>query len=243
MKKILFILPMLALAACGGGGIGGAIKDGGGSGPTPPTPPAPPAPTAIFIPQAGAAVGSGDGSKLGTVYVSPNTQEVALMQFVNEVRTKGTIAGVWALNGTCVDGAFTPGTLGELTYNGVLAYAARKHATYNGTYGYEGHDETQPTHPNFYGATMQDRVDRAFAELASGHKVGFGWSGENVGFGYSKAADMMHTWIESPGHCRHIMRPENRTMGMGTFHSSVPPHYNAESKPVSPNTWVQLFGK
>ncbi|MDL2342974.1 CAP domain-containing protein [Deinococcus sp. MIMF12] len=238
MKKILFILPMLALAACGGGGIGGPGTGGG----TNPAPPAPPAPTAIFIPQVGAAVGSGDGSKLGTVYVSPNTQEVALMQFVNEVRTKGTINGVPALKGTCVDGTFTPGTLSELTYNGVLAYAARKHATYNGTYGYEAHAETQPTHPNFYGTTSKERVERAYRDL-TGQNIAFTWGQENAGFGYSKAADMMHAWIESPGHCRGIMEPGNRTMGMGYHTGPSTVSYPAPGVSLGPNTWVQLFGK
>lgn len=207
------------LSACGGGPAQPQPQPPGGG-----TTPAPaPAPTTVFIPEASAAVGTGDGTVLGKVYVSPTTQEVEIMRLVNEVRTKGTLNGVDAIAGSCVEGTFTPGTLRPLTYNGLYAYAARKHAVYMSEVGYEFHSETQSSSPQYYGATVRDRVIRAYKEQAGltktypdhGSTNHTAYGGEYVVTGRSTPEQAMRAWMESPGHCSGIMNPAKTMFAAG----------------------------
>lgn len=184
----------------------------------------------IYIPAAGAAVGTGDGTAVGTVYVSPTAAEVELMLLVNEVRTKGTIQGVDATVGSCVEGRFAP--LGAMTYNGALAYAGRKHADYLGEVGFEAHVETATQNPAFYGATAKDRVTRAYRELA-GRDAGYAsgtnnvrYGGENVAGGgedMSAPSHVLRGWMRSPGHCAAVMHPEGQMMGVGRSYRPASP--------------------
>lgn len=191
-------------------------------------PPARTLPT--YIPAAGASVGTGDGTFAGTVYVSPTAAEVELMHLINEVRTKGSIGGVDATAGTCVEGQFTP--LAPMTYNGLLAYAGRKHAEYLGEVGYEGHVQTATQHAAFYGATVKDRVMRAYQELA-GRDAGYASGTNNVRYGGENAAaggdamrepqHVLRGWLRSPGHCAALMHPEVRMMGVGRSYNADRP--------------------
>lgn len=81
-----------------------------------------------------------------------------------------------------------------------LDEAARAHArdiAARGALGHEGAD----------GSTAADRVSRA----------GYSWStvGENVAAGQTEAADVVDTWIDSPGHCRNLMEPRFTDTGVG----------------------------
>lgn len=223
MKNSKWTVPFLAvmasvlLASCGSGGIGG----GGPSGP--------PEPTATFIPEAGALVGSGNGTATGTVRISPNATEVEMMNLVNEVRTKGTLNGEDAIAGSCVEGTFKPGTLRPLTFDGILAYSARMHATYMTESGDYDHVEHHPEHPAFYGATGKDRNERARAMF------GQAWDGkavyENIVIQRPTAARAMRDFMLSSGHCQSIMRPEARRVAIG-----YTPAYDDKV-----DSWVQKF--
>ncbi|CAM3953777.1 CAP domain-containing protein [Deinococcus frigens] len=189
--------------------------------PTPTPKPTPtPASAVLFIPAAGAAVGTGDGTKTGTVYVTPSAEEVQLMKFVNEVRTTGKISGADATAGSCVAGKFTP--LKPLTFNGLFAYAARKHATYLSEVGYEAHTESQTASPFFYGATVVDRLVRAYKEEGT-----MSMNINAYGYGANAAANLptpeaaLRAWMQSPGHCANLMRPEHTMMGLGVHDSPV----------------------
>ncbi len=199
---------------------------GGGATPAPGTPTPTPTPPVLFIPVAGATVGAGDGTKTGAVYVSPSAEEVQLMKLVNEVRTTGKINGADATAGSCVAGKFTP--LKPLTFNGLFAYAARRHATYLSEVEYEAHTESQTASPFFYGTTVRDRLIRAYRELAGLTKTypqgvdnRMDLGGENVVTGSLTPEASLRAWMQSPGHCANIMRPEHLTMGVGFHDSSV----------------------
>ncbi|GGI88207.1 CAP domain-containing protein [Deinococcus wulumuqiensis] len=185
-----------------------------------PQPQPQPQPKPVFLPGAGAPVGSGDGTKEGTVYVSPSAQEVEVLNLVNEVRTKGTLNGTPATAGTCVDGGFSPRP--ALTYNGLFAFAARKHAAYMSNVGYEGHSESQTGSPFFYGATPRDRVVRAYRELAGLDKNYVGENdtyagGELAGVGTNSptAFAMVNWWMHSSAHCTALMDSTIRQFGAG----------------------------
>lgn len=248
MRKILLTLPVLLLASCGP--IGGPPAPNPGPAPLPaPVPPVTnpdpgpqpqPQPTAPFIPAAGAAVGTGDGTRLGTVYVSPNAQEVEFMTLLNEVRTKGTVNGVDVRAGTCLAGV-QPGTLKPLTYNGVMAYASRKHSTYMGTWGFEGHEELNSAHPNFYGYDLADRIYRAYAELGLG-TPGMVSGGENVTARGNQASQAIDAFLHSPPHCTSISQNDIASVGVG--YVNAPYESGTPTKPtVYDNNWTVNFGR
>ncbi|CAM3407592.1 CAP domain-containing protein [Deinococcus saxicola] len=246
----ILLSAVLLLSGCGGVTPPTDPQIGVGTTPAPGTPTPIPTPTpnptpsspVLFIPAAGAAVGTGDGTKTGTVYVSPSAEEVQLMKFVNEVRTTGKINGTDATAGSCVAGKFTP--LKPLTFNGLFAYAARKHATYLSEVGYEGHTESQTASPFFYGATVRDRLIRAYRELAGLTKTypqgvdnRMDLGGENAAANYSTPEVALREWMQSPGHCANIMRPEHLMMGLGFHDSPVNVASNRYGK-----TWVFIAG-
>ncbi|MCW2813396.1 MAG: hypothetical protein JWN84_851 [Nocardioides sp.] len=65
--------------------------------------------------------------------------------------------------------------------------------------------------------------------------AGYQWRayGENIAAGYSEAGAVVQGWIESPGHCKNLMNPGFRHVGLG--HA-----YDAGSRYGS--YWVQDFG-
>lgn len=189
--------------------------------------------SALFIPAAGAPVGSGNGTKEGTVYVSPNAQEVEILNLVNEVRTKGTVNGVNVIAGSCVAANFT--SLSALKYDGLLAYAARKHAEYVVNVGDEGHVETYTSSPYFYGANPSLRAQKAYLDLAGLQVAGAG----EVAGSYVSAADMVRGWIADPAHCQVLMDPLNTSMGSGyTSSGQAHPFMGPNNLNIYPNNWV-----
>lgn len=195
-----------------------------------------------FLPAPGAAVGTGDGTKEGTVYVSPSAKETELLNLVNEFRTKGTVGGVAATAGSCVDGTWSPRA--PLTYNGLFAYAARKHAEYMANVGYEAHDETQTASPFFYGRLPRDRVVRTYSEQAGLTKS---YVGDNItseggelvvsGTQWGQPFDAINWWLHSPPHCAALMDPDIRQVGSAYA-------YATPDVPVKRwgNAWVLIVG-
>jgi uncharacterized protein YkwD len=76
-------------------------------------------------------------------------------------------------------------------------------------------------HESPEGETFADRVERA----------GFSWTriGENIATGQSTAAEVMDSWMSSPGHCSNILDPNFEFIGVG---------YYEESEQL----WTQTFG-
>ena len=205
MKNVLLLLTVaIALSAC-------TPTPTPEPGPTPnPAPTPTPTPKPLFIPIPGALVGSGDGTKEGTVYVSPTADEIEVMKLVNEVRTKGTVNGVPATAGTCVDGTWK--ALPALTYNGLFAYASRKHAEYMSNVGYEGHAETNTSSTYFYGSNAFERVTRAYKELTN---IASLQPGEVVGTGRSTPVKIVEDWLSSNSHCVILFNTNVQQFGVG----------------------------
>ncbi|GGB85128.1 CAP domain-containing protein [Deinococcus soli (ex Cha et al. 2016)] len=210
--------------------------------PVPPTPPAnptpmpDPAPTTIFIPSAGAASGSGDGTVTGTVRISPSVQEVELLTLANELRTKGTVNGQDFTAGTCVDGTFRKDTLQPLTFHGLLSYAARKHSTYIAEVGYDGHNELQTTSPFFYGGTPRERKDRAYSDFAvPASDLGIG---EIVATGRTRPTPeaALRDWMASSPHCSILMNTKLKFMGAGYAYAEVNTAANRWG-----HSWTMMF--
>lgn len=165
----------------------------------------------FFIPVANAPVGTGNGTPQGTVYVSPTAEELEVLNLVNEVRTKGTLYGQPALAGTCVDGSWTPRQ--AMTFNGLFAFAARKHAEYLSNVGYEGHIESNTSSSYYYGGTLKDRLIRAYREQAGTDNYQDG--GEVAGTGRNSALVMVQAWLTSPAHCNILMDSRLTMFGSG----------------------------
>lgn len=183
----------------------------------------------FFIPAPNAPIGSGIGTTLGRVYVSPTAAEIEVLNLVNEVRTKGTLNGQAALAGTCVSGTWTPRQ--AMTYNGLYAFAARKHAEYMSNVGFEGHSETIFSSPYFYGTNPSDRVIRAYREQAGLSKPYVGtndyrYGGELAGTGRPTPLVIVQDWLASSYHCTAMMDSRVTMFGSGAATGSYEPNMN-----------------
>ncbi len=87
-----------------------------------------------------------------------------------------------------------------LAWNAALAQAAAKHAG-------DMAARRQLSHTGGDGSRMRDRVARE----------SYAWAalGENVSAGYSTVVAGLAGWISSPGHCRNMMSPDFREVGVG----------------------------
>lgn len=138
----------------------------------------------------------------------PPTAEQRVLQLVNEVRKVGA---------TC--GAKQMPPVGELTWNDVLATAARLHS--EDMCKRKFFDHTNPD-----GKSPFDRM------TAAGYK--YAAAGENIAAGQTSPEDVMSGWMKSPGHCENIMNALFTELGVG---------YAACAGGQYPSYWTQKFGK
>ncbi len=101
--------------------------------------------------------------------------------------------------------------VGPLTWNDTLQKAARGHAE-------DMHLNQYFAHEGLNGSTPATRVTDA------GYR--YQTTGENIAAGYKSEEEVMQGWLDSPGHCVNIMRPEFKELGA----DRVGDH------------WVQSFG-
>jgi uncharacterized protein YkwD len=131
--------------------------------------------------------------------------EADVLERTNAARAKG---------GCCGDeGCFPPSD--PLALDERLRSAARSHAFDMGEQDYFDHESKDGRSPfdrmreaGFRGCTM----------------------GENIASGQPTPASVMDGWLNSPGHCAHILQPRFKRIGIG--------FYEAGSDP----DWVQNFG-
>jgi uncharacterized protein YkwD len=90
-----------------------------------------------------------------------------------------------------------------LVQNEQLAIAAQRHSEDMALSNYMSH--TSPT-----GATFADRI--------SG--TGYAWSraAENIAVGFASPAEVVHAWMNSPGHRANILNCELREVAVGVAH-------------------------
>jgi len=128
-----------------------------------------------------------------SVYAGDPTPKAGLnknliLQLLNAVRQKGC---------TCDDTRYPAAP--PLTWNDLLEKAAAGHSTEMVQRKYFSHTSTD-------GYNAGDRLT----------KVGYAWKtyGENIGMGYRDEKEMVEGWLKSPGHCKNIMNPLFKEVGV-----------------------------
>ncbi|GAA0504634.1 CAP domain-containing protein [Deinococcus depolymerans] len=127
-----------------------------------------------------------------------------ILDLVNAARAQGRTCGATAY-------AAAP----ALTLNAQLGQAAQGHAADMAAQNYFSHDSKD-------GRTAGQRI------AAAGYAYRT-W-GENIAAGQATAAQVMDGWLKSEGHCKNIMNPAFRELGVGYATSTSGPY------------WVQDFG-
>ncbi|GAA5512546.1 hypothetical protein Dcar01_01260 [Deinococcus carri] len=115
---------------------------------------------------------------------------------------------------TCGSTSFAATT--PLTYSAQLEQAAQAHATDMATLNYFSHTSQD-------GRTMAQRITA----------TGYTWRtiGENIAAGQPTPESVVAGWLASEGHCRNIMNPSFRELGVGYAQGGAYGSY-----------WVQDFG-
>jgi uncharacterized protein YkwD len=113
---------------------------------------------------------------------------------VNAVRAKGCNCG----------GKYMP-PAPALKWNDELEKAANAHARDMKRQGYFSHTSRN-------GNTVKDRIVKAGYSL-DGY-MGYSY-GENIAAGQRSIGEVMASWIKSPGHCKNLMNPNFREIGVG----------------------------
>lgn len=142
---------------------------------------------------------------LPTVDLAPLLRQV--LNLVNVTRSTAR---------TCGDVRFA--AAGPVTIEPRLTQAADDFAELMATRDFFSHSSPDGSDPG-------DRITAA----------GYQWRtyGENIAAGYSEAGAVVQGWIESPGHCKNLMNPGFRHVGLGYA-------YDPSSRYGS--YWVQDFG-
>ncbi len=133
--------------------------------------------------------------------------EEDVLLIVNEARQAGASCGGQSF------GAADP-----LTMNPALRCAARVHSKDMADRGFFDHKNPDG----------QDPFVRM--ELAGYTYV---TAGENIAAGQMSPAEVMQSWMDSPGHCSNIMNPNFTEIGVGTFEDQGGPYRYL---------WTQTFG-
>ncbi|MBC7827994.1 MAG: CAP domain-containing protein [Chitinophagaceae bacterium] len=120
---------------------------------------------------------------------SPGTvNETTLLQLVNNVRQAG-----------CACGSTVMPIVAAVTWNDQLETAALNHSNDMNSNNYFSHTGSS-------GSTAGQRITAA----------GYNWKayGENIAKGYSSEQAVMDGWLNSEGHCKNIMSPLFKEMGV-----------------------------
>ncbi|HEU4582347.1 MAG TPA: CAP domain-containing protein [Polyangiaceae bacterium] len=135
-------------------------------------------------------------------------EEVLLL--VNEARSRPADCGS--------EGRFAPAA--PVVMNTVLRCSARLHSLDM----FERH---------YFGHTNPDGLD-PFERMAAAGFRGAG-AGENIAAGQTSPEQVMHSWMESDGHCANVMRQKFALIGVGY-------HPGAGRRGLGSNFWTQNFG-
>jgi uncharacterized protein YkwD len=154
----------------------------------------------------GGGVG-GAGAGCPSAGSSPAEMECKVLELVNQERAKGAVCG----------GESMP-PVGPLSMHPALRKSARAHAADMAAKGYFAHD-------NLEGLSPFDRMTAA----------GYDWktAGENIAGGGSTPEKTMVQWMNSPGHCKNVMKGAFQELGVG---------YAYEESSKLKHYWVQNFG-
>lgn len=103
-----------------------------------------------------------------------------------------------------------------MVWNNNLEKAAKGHAWDMSNNNYFSHTSKD-------GRSMEDRI--VFAGYIFNGFKSFA-IGENIAFGQTSITEVMNGWIKSPGHCKNLMNPQFKEVGVAEDHTY----------------WVQDFG-
>ncbi len=133
--------------------------------------------------------------------------ELHLVSLVNAART---------LARSC--GASQHSAASPVTWNSKLASAAQSHSEDMASGDFFSHTGSD-------GSTVANRVTA----------TAYSWRtvGENIYAGYTEAERAMTAWLDSPGHCRNILDPDFKEVGMAVVVSSTSTYQSY---------WTQVFG-
>ncbi|GGM16498.1 CAP domain-containing protein [Deinococcus aerophilus] len=236
--KILFLGALsLSLAACGDLSVGFPPGTDLSAGGTPPAT-APSGPVAGGVnPACPAAFPSAapctaaDGGAL-----TPSDTEVAALNYLNELRTRGTLRGSTTdprgysiYYNACAEALWARdhGGVPALSFESHVHYAAHMHANYltvNMVAVGNGLTHTQiPGKPGFTGVTVGDRLNLAGARITTG-------GAENVRAGNmvnlmppdELAYEAIRGFLNSPPHCKNMMYQGSGYVGIGVGRQDDP---------------------
>lgn len=123
------------------------------------------------------------------VVIENRANREAVLQLVNAARAKGC---------QCGDAWMPP--VSPLSWNTLLELAAARHSK-------DMADRKYFSHNSPGGATPSQRI------AAAGYD--YNWWGENIASGPQTEAEVVNGWLSSPGHCKNLMSPHFREMGVG----------------------------
>lgn len=127
------------------------------------------------------------------------------LERINEVRQKGCKCG----------NVYMP-PVAPLVWNNQLTDAARDHARDMSKRKYFSHTSKD-------GRTIQNRIMAAGYTYAGYKSFAIG---ENIAQGQESIAEVSNGWFESPGHCKNLMNPDFKEIGVAEYN----------------RYWVQDFG-
>lgn len=122
-----------------------------------------------------------------------NSFRKEFLKRVNAVRSKG-----------CRCGGKYMAPAPALEWNDKLEKAALAHARDMNRNGYFSHTSRN-------GNSVKDRVERAGYKLTGYHTYSYG---ENIAAGQRSIEQVMNSWIKSAGHCKNLMNPNFREIGV-----------------------------
>lgn len=136
-----------------------------------------------------------DGSEQGAPPVLTGDFD-QLLELVNEARSKTRSCGGETFQATTA-----------LTANSILMLTADKHSQDMQAANKMSHDTKAGAIHYKVGSQVWDRAT----------EEGYNWRkiGENVAFGFSAPESVTEAWLESSGHCKNIMNPDFKEIGLG----------------------------
>jgi len=157
--------------------------------------------------ESGATTLGSPASSNGTAPASGDSYRY--LELINQARRDGYYCG----------GSYYPPTT-DLYWNDDLSAAAYRHSRDMADYNFVGHTGSN-------GLRVGDRLS---AEGYSWRRVG-----ENVAAGYRSAESVVEGWLSSEGHCRNLMNPEFRDVGMAEAQVDEPELH------LYGSYWTQVF--
>ena len=121
--------------------------------------------------------------------------QAELLERINALRAVGAVCGATI---------YSPAP--ALNWNNMLATAAASHASDMASNNFFSHTGSG-------GSSFDKRIATAGYRLADG--------GENIAAGQTSVQAVISSWINSPGHCRNLMSPSYRDVGVACARSDA----------------------